>query len=208
MSHRVILLYGIETIPGGSEARNWPSRLEAIWDQQGQPFDAYSWQWSGLFWKYAVGVLTWIPWYRRAINQVVIDNLRGFEAFLEGLTGVDEIFSIVAHSYAGTIVQAALEQGVKFRKIILLATTMDENLDWAKYEHQFDEVLVCWSPQDNIVGQSIYGQQGLLGPRVTHLRVWVRERPDHRHFDWIVPEALKQNAQSWAQFLMRPKHDA
>ena len=198
---RVILLYGIETIPGGSEERNWPSRLEAIWDEQGQPFGAYSWQWSGLFWKYAIGVLTWIPWYRRAINATVIDNLRGFEAFVEGLTGRDETFSILAHSYAGSIVQAALEKGVRFEKIILLATTMDEHLDWARYENQFDSVCVYWSPKDNVVGQSIYGQQGLLGPQVAHPRVRSVRREGYRHFDWIKPEALKRDAAEWADFL-------
>jgi hypothetical protein len=198
---RVILLYGIETVPGGSEERNWPSRLEAIWDEQKQPFAAYSWQWSGLFWKYAVGVFTWIPWYRRKINQSVIDNLNAFDSFLEGVTGKQEVFSIVAHSYAGTLVQAALEQGMHFYRIILIATTMDENFDWSKYSSQFQEVLVYWSDADNICGQSTYGQQGLVGPKKSHPCVLARYLPNMKHFDWIKPVSLKLFSKEWADFL-------
>ena len=198
---RVILLYGIETIPGGSEERNWPSRLEAIWDDQKQPFAAYSWQWSGLFWKYAVGVFTWLPWYRRTINKSVVENLRSFELFIEGVTGKDESLSIVAHSYAGTLVQAALEAGMHFKRIILLATTMDEKFDWSKYSGQFDSVLVYWSDADKVVSQSTYGQQGLVGPTKLHSRVVGRYFANMGHFDWIKPVSLKLFSKEWASFL-------
>lgn len=198
---RVILLYGIETIPGGSEERNWPSRLEAIWDDQKQPFAAYSWQWSGLFWKYAVGVFTWLPWYRRTINKSVVENLRSFELFIEGVTGKDESLSIVAHSYAGTLVQAALEAGMHFKRIILLATTMDEKFDWSKYSGQFDSVLVYWSDADKVVSQSTYGRQGLVGPTKLHSRVVGRYFANMGHFDWIKPVSLKLFSKEWASFL-------
>lgn len=211
MSNRVILLYGIETIPGGSEARNWPTRLEAVWDQQDQPLRAYSWQWSGLYWKYAIGFFTILPiigaWYRRAINQVVIDNLRGFEEFLENYTGKDETFSIVVHSYAGSILQQALEEGRVFNNIIMIQTTMDENFDWFKYDSQFNNVRIYYSPNDSYVGRVIghYGIQGRTGALVDHPRVEnVLSSADSKdHFRLVTPQAIKDNAQDWAEFLKK-----
>jgi hypothetical protein len=202
-NHRVLLLYGIETIPGAGEERNWNTRLEGLWELQDQPFSVAAWQWSGLFWKYAVGVFTWLPWYRKRINAAVLRDLADIEAWLDASHPVDYKLSMVCHSYAGTILQTAFEQGWRFHRIIMIATTMDEDFDWHKYDAQFGEVLIHWSPKDNVVGQSTYGRQGLVGPKVQHPRVHVLHHPARKHFDWIKPDVLAANAVAWADFLKR-----
>ena len=88
-----------------------------------------------------------------------------------------------------------------FKNIILLATTMDEDFDWVEYDNCFENVLVCWSPDDNVVGQSTYGAQGLVGPKRQHPRVTVVRREGMHHFDWITPKSLDSSSLSWAHFL-------
>ncbi|MCI0528403.1 MAG: hypothetical protein L0Y56_13265, partial [Nitrospira sp.] len=81
--HRVILLHGIETVPGyADQERNWPIRAEVIFAALGMPFEAISWQWTGLYWSWVWGILTLLPWYRKKLNQRVLDNLKEMEEWV------------------------------------------------------------------------------------------------------------------------------
>lgn len=202
--HRVLLLHGIETKTGAAEDRNWPARLEGIWERNQEiPFRVFSWIWSGIYFNWVWGVFTWLPWYRKSLNQSILDNLAEIEKYGASFAVSEGRLSVIAHSYAGTIVQTALEQGWHFHRIILLATTMDENFDWKKYEKQFDSVLVCWSPADNITPHSTYGMQGKVGPLVKHPRVESMEVAGQKHFDWINPDQLRTKAEVYRHFLIK-----
>jgi hypothetical protein len=127
--------------------------------------------------------------------------LKEIEKYVANFTPEQGKLSIIAHSYAGTIVQAALESGWKFHRIILLATTFDENFDFSKYDKQFDAIKVYWSPADQITPHSTYGMQGKVGVLKPHPRVFSHEWPATRHFDWINPPGLELRARDWADFL-------
>lgn len=191
MNHRVLLLHGIETITGKSEEENWPTRLELLWDHYDIDFKVFSWVWSGLYLNRVWGVLTWLPFYRRKLNQNVLNNLKKIQEWPANITRQESKLSVIAHSYGGTIIQAALEQGWHFHKIILLATTMDEYFDFQKYEDQFEEVHIFWSPADNVLSGSTYGQQGKVGPQrgVTD-KVHVYLYEGFKHFHWVRPSSL------------------
>jgi len=202
--HRVLLLHGIETQTGAAEDRNWPARLEGIWERNQEiPFRVFSWVWSGIYFNWVWGVFTWLPWYRRAINTSVLENLAEIERYGANFAVSEGQLSVIAHSYAGTIVQTALEHGWHFHRIILLATTMDENFDWTKYDKQFDSVQVYWSRKDQITPHSTYGMQGKKGSLVAHPRVEVIENPGFKHFDWVSPETLKASAEVFRHFLTK-----
>lgn len=200
--HKVILLQGIDTAVGASAPRNWASRLEGLWEQQSSlPFGVQQWAWSGLYSNWVWGVFTWFPFYRRKLNQSVLDSLGEIEKWCANFSTSEGKLSVIAHSYAGSIIQSALEQGWHFHKLILLATTMDENFDWWKYQTQFEVVHVYWSPADDITGHSTYGQQGRFGSLVHHPRVLNHRVEKRKHFEWINPENLVENSKEWMEIL-------
>ena len=165
MFHKVLLLHGIHTEAG---IFNWPHDLEGTWQLQNVPFRITPWIWGGLIFNWVHGSFTWIPWYRKKLVDHVLENIAKIPG---NFTTTQGKLSIVAHSFGGTIVQRALEQGWHFHRLVLIATTMDEHFDWHQYSSQFEHVHIYWSPIDEVVVNSTYGRQGLTGPAITHPRV-------------------------------------
>ena len=109
----------------------------------------------------------------RIVNQEVDALFRLQSRLLEWDTQAK--FSVLAHSLGATIVQEALEQGFMFHNIILMMGAFDECFLWVLHQNQFNNVFVYWSPNDEEIGWSRWGKQGLVGSLTTHPRVFDRK---------------------------------
>ena len=198
MLHKVILLHGVNNSAG---VAHWTDKLEAMWEAQGANFKVTSWAYGGLFMNRTSAALTWLPGYRHRVRVRALNALAEIEATAAKFSKLHGRLSIVGHSFAGHITQAALEHGWHFHRIILLASAMDENFNWRIYDRQFDQVEVYWSPCDEVIPWSPYGQQGVRGPQVDHPRVASHKVLNMKHNDWTTDAALIQRADGWRAFL-------
>ena len=198
MFHRVILLHGVENIAGRA---HWTDKLEARWQSQGVPFRLSSFSYGGLLLDRSSAALTWLPWYRKSLAMRAIKSLAEIEKYLANFSRVDGRLSFIAHSFGGQIVQQALEGGWKVHRAILLASAMDEEFDFNKFDSQFDAIHIFWSPADEVIRWAYYGRQGQRGPAVPHRRVYDHRRDGFRHNDWTTDRNINRMAAFWRAML-------
>jgi hypothetical protein len=192
--HKVILLHGVNNRAG---VANWPNKLEAMWEQADVPFRVSTWSYGGLMLNRTSAALTWLPWYRRWIADTVLKALKEIQQYGAGFSQEQGKLSIIGHSFAGQIVQRALESGWHFHRIILLASAMDEDFVFNLYDNQFDEIYAYWSPSDEVIPWSYYGRQGVIGPLIKHGRVFSCRETGYKHSDWVTDAELKNREVLW-----------
>ena len=196
--HRVLLIHGVHNTAGRA---NWNNKLEAMWESIDMPLRLSAWTYGGLLLNRTSALSTWCPWYRRAVKREALESLTEIQRYVAAFSHEEGKLSVVGHSFAGQIVQYALENGWHFHRIILLASAMDEDFDFAKYEHQFDQMHIYWSPMDEVIPYSYYGRQGVIGPQVEHARVFQYRTLGYKHNRWTADENLKAMGPVWLKEL-------
>lgn len=201
MLHKVILLHGVNNFAGDAL---WTDKLESMWESSRVSFRVNSWTYGGLMLNRSSAALTWLPWYRRRIRTKTLEALARVEHLAAGFSHTVGHLSVIGHSFAGHIVQAGLESGWHWHRIVLIASAMDENFNWWKYDKQFGEAHIYWSPCDEVIPWSSYGKQGVRGPQIEHPRVFSYREENIKHNDWVTDDELILRARIWRRHLEHP----
>jgi len=190
-NHVVIILHGIEVIPSEvcwSEELAWRLGVHT----------SGSLECHARKYGYVSGRSVWWNWgFKR--DDIVEHEAKYFNA-LQADRGTDAKISVICHSLGGYIIHHLLERGFNFHRIIELYGAGDENQDWSAIENGFDKIYIWYSPNDEILPKSNFGQIGLVGPQNLHSRVFPVITADG-HTTWMDDAVMQSRLPIWREQL-------
>lgn len=203
MRHIVVILHGIECRPEEilwNEELAW--RLAASIDANTPGITQV--EFYPRKYGYVSGTRSWFNWgdlaTGRSYRDAIVDHEETYFRKLQALRGTDAKISIICHSLGGYIVHKLLERGFKFHRIIELYGAGNENQDWAAIEDNFDRIYVWYSPNDEVLPRSNFGQIGLVGPQNLHSRVFPVITADG-HTSWMEDAVMQSRLPIWREQL-------
>ena len=169
MNHAAVLLHGIEA---DAKDRLWSEEVEAKY-QQITPISLITRKYG-----YVGGYRVWFSAFQR---KEAVDHEEAYFRGLQDDLGPNGRISGAFHSLGAYIFTALLKRGVKFHRVAHLWGSTVSDFNWQAVEGNFDQVRVCWSPNDEILTASsvavgedpelALGLMGKEGPSVIHPRV-------------------------------------
>ena len=199
MADTVILLHGVETRAGNV---NWPTVLESLWHEMGANIRIKTRSYGGVFLNKVpafVTIIPWIGWHYR--ERIVADQTAYLDEVLSHMAPGDRL-SVLGHSFAGWIIQRWLEKGYSFHNLILIAGAMQSDFNWYRYQRQFDQAYIYWSPIDEVIRWAWFGRVGFTGPEIVHPNVESYSR-QNLHSEWFNAPDLTAFSKIWHRQLTK-----